>query len=93
MRDPWDMHAFPVDVPQGVHSIDIEFHFLSATDPGQGRVVATLAMSDLQWFHLALYRRIPRAADCHAPDGAAPGRLELHDTVAGRRAQRRDRLG
>jgi predicted metalloprotease with PDZ domain len=54
-RDPVDMHAFHVEVPRGVRQLEAEFQFLSATDPGQGRVVATPAILNLQWFHLALH--------------------------------------
>jgi predicted metalloprotease with PDZ domain len=54
-RDAVDMHAFHIDVPDGVTALDIEFQFLSATDNSDGRVVMTPEMLNLQWFSLALY--------------------------------------
>lgn len=56
VRDPVDMHAFHVDVPQGVNALEVDFQFLSATSNSPvGRVVMTSEMMNLQWFSLALY--------------------------------------
>ena len=54
-RDPGEVHAFHLDVPAGVASLLIEFDFLSPQDPGQGRVVMTPEMLNLQWNTVALY--------------------------------------
>ncbi len=54
-RDPVDMYAFHVPVPAGATSIGIDFQFLSPAIEGQGRVVMTPAMLDLQWNTVALY--------------------------------------
>lgn len=54
-RDPVDMHAFHIEVPEAVDAIQVEFQFLSPVDPYEGRVVMTPEMMNLQWFHLALY--------------------------------------
>ena len=54
-RDPVDMHAFHVDVPGGVSALDVRFEYLSATSSGDGRVVMTPEMLNLQWFSLVLY--------------------------------------
>ncbi len=41
VRDPLNVYAFNIDVPQGATSIVAQFQFLSATQPNQGRVVVT----------------------------------------------------
>lgn len=54
-RDPLDVFAFKVDVPQGVSTLDVAFQFLTPTDKEQGRVVMTPNMLNLQWNMVALY--------------------------------------
>jgi len=54
-RDPENVYAFHVDVPDGVNAIEAEFQFLSPLDGGQGRVVMTPEMLNLQWNTVALY--------------------------------------
>lgn len=54
-RDPLDVYAFKIDVPQGVSEIEVSSEFLSPTDRDQGRVVMTPAMFNLQWNMVALY--------------------------------------
>ena len=54
-RDPLDVFAFHVDVPQGAHGIEVAFQFLSPQERNQGRVVMTPEMLDLQWNTLSLY--------------------------------------
>ena len=54
-RDPLDMYAFHLDVPPGVTSLAVEFDFLSPQDSGQGRVVMTPDLLNLQWNTVALY--------------------------------------
>jgi predicted metalloprotease with PDZ domain len=54
-RDAVDMHAFHVDVPSGATALDVRFDYLSATSSGEGRVVMTPEMLNLQWFSLVLY--------------------------------------
>lgn len=74
-RDPYDVYAFHIDVPQGAKSVELAFQFLSATAPSQGRVVATPAMLNLQWNSVSLYpagyyaRQIPIQATARYPDG------------------------
>ncbi|WP_028081252.1 M61 family metallopeptidase [Solimonas soli] len=74
-RDVVNVYAFHVDVPAGVDALDLDFQFVSPTDPAQGRVVMTPAMLNLQWNAVALYpagyyaRRIPVAASVRLPDG------------------------
>ncbi len=54
-RDPVNVYAFHINVPQGVAKLDAEFQFLSATAEDQGRVVITDAMMNLQWHSVSLY--------------------------------------
>jgi predicted metalloprotease with PDZ domain len=54
-RDPLDVYAFQLDVPAGVTSLVAEFDFLSPQDAGQGRIVMTPSMLNLQWETVALY--------------------------------------
>ena len=54
-RDSTDVYAFHLDVPQGATMLVAEFQFLSPQDSGQGRVVMTPDMLNLQWNTVALY--------------------------------------
>jgi predicted metalloprotease with PDZ domain len=54
-RDPRDVFAFKVDVPDGAKQLDIRFQFLSATAEDQGRIVMTDAMMNIQWHSVSLY--------------------------------------
>jgi predicted metalloprotease with PDZ domain len=75
MRDPVDVFAFHIDVPQGAASIDVDFDFLSATTGDQGRIVMTPEMLSLQWINLAMYpaghftRRIQIEPSVRFPEG------------------------
>lgn len=53
-RDPVDVFAFHVDVPQGVKSIDVDAQFLSAIEPAQGPIMMTQEMLRLNWYIAAL---------------------------------------
>ena len=54
-RDTLNVHAFHLDVPQGVSQITAEFDFHTATGSGQGRVVMTPRMLNLQFLSTVLY--------------------------------------
>lgn len=54
-RDPLDMYAFHLEVPQGVGTLSVEFDFLSPQDSSQGRIVMTPELLNLQWNTVALY--------------------------------------
>jgi len=54
-RDPVNVYAFHVTVPEGAKALDIRFQFLSPTDRSMGRVVVTPDMLNLQWNAVALY--------------------------------------
>jgi predicted metalloprotease with PDZ domain len=74
-RDPVDVFAFHIDVPEGASSVEAEFQFLAPTDLTQGRIVTTPDMLDLQWNTVALYpagyyvRQIKVEASLKLPDG------------------------
>lgn len=53
-RDPYDVYAFTVEVPQGASEVVAEFKFLSSQG-AQGRVVMTPDMLNLQWNANSLY--------------------------------------
>lgn len=65
-RHPVEVHAFLVDVPAGVDAIDVEFAFLSPTDPSQGRVICSPDLFCLPWNSVVLY-----------PAGYAARRIEV----------------
>ena len=69
-RDPLNVFAFHVDVPEGANSVDVEFQFLSAQDTRQGRVVMTPEMLNLQWNSVSVY-----------PAGYFASRIKAETTV------------
>ncbi len=54
-RDPLNVYAFKIDVPQGATEVVAQFQFISATQPNQGRVVVTPKMLNIQWESVSLY--------------------------------------
>lgn len=74
-RDPMDVYAFHIDVPQGARTIELAFQFISATAGDQGRIVVTPAMLNLQFNSVSLYpaghyaRQIPIQATVRYPTG------------------------
>lgn len=87
-RDPIDVFAFHLVVPEGVRAIDVAFQYLSPTDRGQGRVVMTPAMLNIEWNTVALYpagwfvRQIPIEASVSYPKGWTPASaLEIAGTA------------
>ena len=56
-RDPIDMHAFHLVVPDGVDRLSLAFQFMSPLDRSQGRIVVTPQMLGLQWNTVVLYPR------------------------------------
>ena len=55
VRDPVDVYAFHVPVPQGAAALDLDFQYLSPVVPSEGRVVMTSTMLSLQWNNILLY--------------------------------------
>ncbi len=74
-RDPVDVFAFHIDVPAGAQALDVEFQFLSATKPDQGRIAVTPTMISLQPNSVSLYpagyytRQIPIQMTAPFPTG------------------------
>lgn len=74
-RDVLDMFAFHIDVPAGAKNLDVQFQFLTAQQPDQGRIVITQEMLNLQFESVSLYpagyytRRIPIEATVRYPAG------------------------
>jgi predicted metalloprotease with PDZ domain len=74
-RDPLNVYAFMIDVPQGATEVVAQFQFLSATQGNQGRVVVTPKMLNIQWESVSLYpagyytRQIPIQATVTYPAG------------------------
>ena len=74
-RDPLNVYAFHVDVPAGATGVTAEYQYLTPTDPGQGRMVMTPNLLNLQWNALVLYpaghhaSRIDTAASVTYPAG------------------------
>src|SRR3546814_10700506 len=53
-RQPTDVYAFDIDVPEGAKTIDVAFDFLSPTRTSEGRIVVTPAMMNLHWEQVSL---------------------------------------
>ncbi|WP_242149038.1 M61 family metallopeptidase [Sphingomonas sp. BAUL-RG-20F-R05-02] len=76
-RDPVDVTAFHLDVPQGANALDIKLQFLSATKSDQGSIVMSQNLLRLQWNSMSLYpagyftRDIPVQATVTYPTGWA----------------------
>ncbi|HET7587918.1 MAG TPA: peptidase M61 [Gammaproteobacteria bacterium] len=74
VRDPGNVYAFHVDVPEGVSKLDVEFKFLTAQKHDQGRIMMTPEMLSLQWDAVVLYpagyytRGIPVQATVTLPE-------------------------
>ena len=74
-RDPVDVFAFHITVPEGTSAVDIDLQFVSATATNQGRVVMTPNLLSLQWNSMSLYpagyftRQIPVQATVTYPTG------------------------
>ena len=78
-RDPVDVFAFHIDVPQGTARLEAQFQYLAPTDTTQGRIATTAEMTDLQWNTVVLYpagyyvRRINVEASLKLPEGWRAG--------------------
>jgi predicted metalloprotease with PDZ domain len=74
-RLKYDVHAFRIDVPNGVKSIDVDFEYLSARGAGEGAVEMTDVMLNVVWDKASLYpaghytRGITVAASVKLPPG------------------------
>jgi predicted metalloprotease with PDZ domain len=78
-RDPLDVYAFKLVVPEGVSTLDVSFDVLTPTAGEQGRITMTQDMLNLQWNQVALYpaghyaRQIQIAPALKLPSGWQAG--------------------
>ena len=86
-RDPVDVYAFHLDLPQGTRALEASFQFISATASNQGRIVATPTMVSMEPNSVSLYpagyftRQIPVQMSVTYPDGwTAAGALKATKT-------------
>ena len=69
------MHAFHIDVPRDAKTVEVEYQYLSPTEPSQGRTTITGDILGVQWHSMALYpagyatRRIQVQANLTLPEG------------------------
>ena len=89
-RDPLDVYAFKLVVPEGVTTLDVAFDVLTPTAGEQGRITMTQDMLNLQWNQVALYpagyyaRRIQIQPTLTLPTGWQAGTaLEVDAGAAG----------
>ncbi|ALL12539.1 peptidase M61 [Caulobacter henricii] len=74
-RDPVQVFAFHVEVPEGVSELELSYQFLSPVETRVGRVVMTPDMLNLQWLQMGFYpagyytRQIPVEASVKLPEG------------------------
>ena len=54
-RDPYDVHAFHVEVPHGISGIELDYQYLSARGAGEGQIEMADHMLNLVWNTLVLY--------------------------------------
>jgi len=54
-RDPVQVYAFHVTVPEGATTLEAEYQFLSPLDTSQGRITMTDDILGVQWQSVALY--------------------------------------
>ncbi len=54
-RDPVDVYAFHIPVPDGAKSLDVTYQYLSPPERSEGRVEMTPAIIDLEWSEITLY--------------------------------------
>lgn len=71
-RDPYNPYAFQVRVPSDVHSLDLEFQFLSPATPREGALSMTPALINVPWQSTLLY-----PAGYYARDIAVTAALKL----------------
>ncbi|MTW02907.1 peptidase M61 [Duganella ginsengisoli] len=74
-RDPINVYAFHIDVPRDAKTVEVEYQYLSPTEPNQGRTTITSDILGVQWHSMTLYpagyatRRIQVQASLTLPEG------------------------
>ncbi|MDC8759223.1 M61 family metallopeptidase [Janthinobacterium fluminis] len=69
-RDPVNMFAFHVEVPDGVATLEAEYQYLSPVEGNQGRITMGTDILGVQWHAMALY-----------PAGYASGRIMVQPNL------------
>ena len=54
-RDPTQVYAFHLNIPEGVKTLDASYQFLSPVRDSEGRIVVTPEMLNVQWEQVSLY--------------------------------------
>ncbi|MGA8162376.1 MAG: peptidase M61 [Acidobacteriaceae bacterium] len=65
VRDRVNVYAFHVDVPSGMTSLDVDFDYLSAIRPQDGRIEISSKLADLAWNTVVLYPAGHFSRDIH----------------------------
>jgi len=65
VRDRVNVYAFHIHVPDGVSSLDVDFDYLSAIRPQDGRVEISSKLADLAWNTVVLYPAGHFSRDIH----------------------------
>ncbi|MEP7043482.1 MAG: M61 family peptidase [Dokdonella sp.] len=74
-RDAVDVHAFHVDVPPGVDTLELDFQYLSSPSARTGALEMTADIVNVSWHRMLLYpagwyaRNLTVAASLKLPDG------------------------
>jgi predicted metalloprotease with PDZ domain len=88
-RDPVEVYAFHVDVPDGAHELVARFVHTSPLQSSEGRITMTPEMLNLQWEKMSLYpaghyvRRIRVTPTVTLPQGWTPAAALDGRTVSG----------
>jgi predicted metalloprotease with PDZ domain len=54
-RDPTQVYAFHLDIPEGAKTLEASYQFLSPVRDSEGRIVVTPEMLNIQWEQVSLY--------------------------------------
>jgi predicted metalloprotease with PDZ domain len=54
-RDPTQVYAFHLNIPEGAKTLDASYQFLSPVRDSEGRIVVTPEMMNVQWEQVSLY--------------------------------------
>jgi predicted metalloprotease with PDZ domain len=88
VRDPVQVHAFHLEVPADVATLEVDYQYLSPVEGNQGRITMTNDILGVQWHAMTLYpagyfsRRIPMQVNLTLPAGWQYGTaLETQERV------------
>jgi predicted metalloprotease with PDZ domain len=75
VRDPINVYAFHVPVPEGAKTVGVDFDYLSPIKPSAGRIEISDAIADVEWNEVVMYpagyfsRDIPVNTTLKLPNG------------------------